>query len=86
MSNTLTFEYRTVTNPTLARQYGYTKRHVLVEVFAVGKWRAIRWVTPLQLSTGKWQVEAENTLRTNGGAPKDLNIPINFKFLCNVAN
>ena len=79
MSPKLTFlQYRVTSNPTAATAMGFTKNHVLIEVFAVGDWRSICYCTPRQAARMSWQKMAIGRLLVNGGITEEESNNIMF--------
>jgi hypothetical protein len=65
-------KYRVIHNPVAARNCGFSKNHLLIEVFAVGGWRPMGFYTLRDLGSDKWQADALRRLKTNGGVPLSL--------------
>jgi hypothetical protein len=64
---------RVIENAEAARNAGWTKNHRLVEMFVVGKWRAVGFFTEKQIDSGKAETEARKRIGINApNYPKDL--------------
>jgi hypothetical protein len=71
--------------PKQAKLCGWTKRHKLVEMFVVGKWRSVGFFTDKQILTLKHETAARERILANGG-PSFKSVPLTFVTLQSTQN
>lgn len=64
---TVNIEWRTRVCPQEARNAGWTKNHIAVEVLFFGKWRTMGYFTQKQIDAGKWIEPAKRRCTMNAG-------------------